>query len=407
MVKLIGVDENGDIGPDASKAIIKAVDSREFSQIRKDTSRVTIIGDSTSVLNYGANKGHAWWETALSNSGGVLVGCYATAGETLGDALRGWSAETNSVDPENSQISRAARDDSETWLVMLGGNDVAKYRPVEDFRADVDLLVDSASDNGRNLVMVTPPKPLYASAYAIGDFNSIIAALREVTSRRGVTLIDTWDKLGDPVNGLPASWDIGDGQHMTPEAHESIGRLVAPRLQEAIGGMPGSAMWSDPPFPNVNITSDGVSTAEVVNTPLTSRDLFPSGKAHLVSLAHGTGGRYVSLNSILENTNGRTFRFTFSYEIVSMDPASVIRDRQESGLCVRVGGIPTMDFYTVWGGLKTEGARGVASLEHTFPVNPANTSNAFSIVLSDALRPNESDPKIEVRIGAVRVEEVI
>ena len=406
MVKFIGVDDNGNIGPDASKAILKAVDNLGLSKISKDTSRVTVIGDSLSALNYASNKGHSWWETALSNSGGVLVKCYAKAGETLGDALRGWDAATNSVDPANSQTSRAARDDSETWLVMLGSNDVAQSRPVEDFSADVDSLVDSASDNGRNLVMVTPPRPLYASAYSMGDFDAMIAALREVTSRRGVTLIDIWDKLGDPVNGLPAYWDIGDGQHMTPEAHESIGRLVAPRLQEAIGGSPGLAMWSDSPFPSVNISGDGESTAAVVNVPLTSRDLFPSGKAHLVSLAHGTG-KYVSMNRLMENTNGRTFRLTFSYEIVSMDPASVIRDRQDSGLYVQVGGVPTWDFYTVWGGLKTEGARGVASLEHTFPVDSPNTNNGFNIVVSDLRRLNASDPKIEVRIGAVRIEEVI
>ena len=74
---------------------------------------------------------------------------------------------------------------------------------------------------------------------------------------------------------------------------------------------------------------------------------------------------------------------------------------------VQVGGVPTWDFYTVWGGLKTEGARGVASLEHTFPVDSPNTNNGFNIVVSDLRRLTEGDPKVEVRIGAVRIEEVI
>lgn len=417
MVKLIGVDDSGRL-PDGARDVlvdaglataeaVREVGAQASRAVPAPRTRVSVLGDSLSTYNYAENKGTVWWQTALARSGGILVQNHAVAGSTAADLLVGWNTETQSADPEAAQVAAAERDDSQTWLVMIGGNDAANERTPEAFRADLETLADRAAGASRTLVLVTPPKPFPSMLQQIDQYVVLLEQTRDLAAARGLALIDLWHDVGDHLNGLPEEWDQGDGLHITPEGHESLGRLAAERLRKAIGG-PGefaSAVWSSVPFPGATIDGDGASTANVVTVPETSRDLFPSGAALLMDIAHGTN-TYVSAAKLLpiDQVKGKTVRLTFSYEVVSMSPDHIDRGKRDSGLFVHAGGTPTWDFYTIWGGVKTEGARGVASVEMTFPDSTSNTKAGFSIVLASVARPTADDPKVQVRLGAVRVE---
>ena len=134
MVRFIAVDDSGRLGEGAVEAITSSgiASSEDMSRAESQISalagptisrrRVSIIGDSFSSTGYGTNWGHIWHTVALSHADGTLVGNYAANGHAALDALEGRTSDWG-PDPDNSQISRAEKDVSQSVVICLGYND--------------------------------------------------------------------------------------------------------------------------------------------------------------------------------------------------------------------------------------------------------------------------------------------
>ena len=418
MVRFIAVDDSGRLGEGAVEAITSSgiASSEDMSRAESQISalsgptisrrRVSIIGDSFSSTGYGTNWGHIWHTVALSHADGILVGNYAANGHTALDALEGRTSDWG-ADPDNSQISRAEKDVSQSVVICLGYNDQNNGVSQGSYIDTMRTLIRRVKGAGKRAIVVQPPIPIRARAGAIPELKDYLSGLSDLSAEEDAFYVPTWDLLGD-YRGLPNEWGQGDGSHVNAGGHDAFGRVVAPRLLEAIGGLGEFASATRTPSPltdPVEVMTDASSTSNVKAVPEYSRDLFPSGEAYSMELGISNDS-YVSLGVPYRGTDlgGKTLRLTFSYEIVSLPAAKVSNTTTNAGLFVQAGTFNPWEFRTIWGGLKLEGSRGVASVVSTVPAGI--TEWVFALTLLGITR-TEGDPPVQVRVGSARVEEVM
>lgn len=410
MVKLIGVDDSGLLPDGARNVLVNAGMATTTPAVSASKSRVSIIGDSFSSPGYGSNHGHIWHTVAMSHANGTLVGNYAQNGHTALDAIEG-RTEDWGPDPLNAQLTKAKADASQSVIVCLGYNDQNNSVPRETFYENMRRIARELRDAGKRAVIVQPPIPIRARAAAIPALQEYLSDLSSLCGEERAVYLHTWDLIGDDL-GLPSEYDQGDGSHMNASGHDAVGLAIAPRLREAIGGLGeyAAAIRTPSPFTvEVETMVDGAatpSTATTVSVPESSRDLFPSGEAVLMNLGAG-GDTYVSIGVPYRGGNlaGSLLRFTFSYEIVSMPAAKVSNSTVNAGLYVQGGTFNPWVFTTLWGGMKLQGSRGVASVIATVPATVTD-EYVFALTMLGVQR-EAGDAPAQVRVGAGRVERVV
>lgn len=407
MVKLIGVDDSGVLPNGARNVLINAGMATTTPAVSASKSRVSIIGDSFSSPGYGTNHGHIWHTVAMSHAGGTLVGNYAENGHTALDAIEGRTADWG-PDLPNAQITKAKADASQSVIVCLGYNDEYNGVPRETFYENMRRIARGLREAGKRVIIMQPPIPIRARAAAIPALRDYLSDLPSLCSEERAVYLHTWDLIGDEL-GLPPEYDQGDGSHMNAHGHDAVGLAVAPRLRRAIEGLGEYAAAIRTPSPLTvgfeNMT-DAASTGETITVPESSRDIFPSGEAILMDLGAGDD-TWVSFGIPYRGSNlaGSLLRFTFSYEVVSMPAAKVSHTTTNSGLFVQGGTFDPWVFTTLWGGVKLQGSRGVASVTATVPDSVTN-EYVFAMSLVGIKRTADDAPA-QVRVGAGRIERVV
>ena len=406
MVKLIGVDDSGVLPEGARNVLINAGMATTTPAVSAAKSRVSIIGDSFSSPGYGENYGHIWHTVAMSHAGGVLVKNYAQNGHTAADAIEGRTADWG-PDLPNAQLTKAKADASQSVIVCLGYNDENNGVAQADYLANMRRIAGELREAGKRVVIVQPPIPIRARAAAIPALRTYLADLPALCDEERAVYLRTWDLLGDDL-GLPPEYDQGDGSHMNASGHDAVGLAVAPRLREAVGGAGeyAAAIRTPSPFTvGFETMTDAASTGKSITVPESSRDIFPSGEAILMDLGAGDD-TWVSLGvpSRGDNIAGSLLRFTFSYEIVSMPAAKVSHTTTNAGLFVQGGTFDPWVFTTLWGGVKLQGSRGVASVVSTVPAGVTEYVFALSLL---GIQRAEGDAPAQVRVGAGRIEKVV
>jgi hypothetical protein len=120
--------------------------------------------------------------------------------------------------------------------------------PLDDFRANVEALVQSALDAGSRPVVVLPPLPLESVEHAPVCLE-YRAVLRAVAEERGVALLDApalfapW-RIHRPANWPGTAWywpTFNDGVHPSPFGHELLARALFELLA------PSVRAWSELP----------------------------------------------------------------------------------------------------------------------------------------------------------------
>lgn len=368
-------------------------------------NRVSIIGDSFSSTGYGSNYGHIWHTVAMSHADGTLVGNYAANGHTTADAIEGRDSSWG-PDLPNAQLTKAKNDASQSVIVCLGYNDENNSVPRETFETNMRRIARELRDAGKRAIIMQPPIPVRARAAAIPSLKAYLANLPALCDEEGAVYLHTWDLIGDDL-GLPPAYDQGDGSHMNSSGHDAVGQAVAPRLRKAIDGLGEYAAAIRTPMPltvGIETMTDAESTAKVVTVPESSRDIFPTGEAILMDLGIGDD-TYVSLGVPYRGDNlaGSRLKFTFSYEIVSMPADKVSNSTTNAGLHVQGGTFDPWVFTTLWGGVKLQGSRGVASVVTTVPAGV--TEYVYALTLLGIQRVS-GDAPAQVRVGAGRVERI-
>lgn len=405
MVRFIGVDDSGKLSDGARDVLVRAGLATDIPDVSTPRNRVSIIGDSFSSTGYGSNFGHIWHTVAMSHANGALVGNYAQNGHTAADAIEGRTADWG-PDLPNAQLTKAKNDVSQSVIVCLGYNDQNKSVPRETFYANMRRIASELRDAGKRAVIVQPPIPIRARAAAIPALRDYFADLPTLCDEERAVYLPTWDLIGDDL-GLPSEYDQGDGSHMNSYGHDAVGRAIAPRLRKAIDGLGeyAAAIRTPSPFTvGIETMTDAESTANAVTVPESSRDIFPSGEAILMDLGIGDD-TYVSLGVPYRGDNlaGSRLRFTFSYEIVSMPAAKVSNSTTNAGLYVQGGTFDPWEFTTLWGGVKLQGSRGVASVVATVPAGVTEYVFALSLL---GIQRATGDATAQVRVGAGRVEKI-
>lgn len=409
MVKLIGVNDSGRLPDGARNVLINAGMATTTPTVSASKSRISVIGDSFSSPGYGSNHGHIWHTVAMSHAGGALVANYAENGHTAADAIEG-RTEDWGPDLPNAQLTKAKADASQSVIVCLGYNDENNGVPRETFYSNMRRIARELREAGKRAIITQPPIPIRARAAAIPALRDYLADLPGLCDEEGAVYLRTWDLIGDEL-GLPPEYDQGDGSHMNAAGHDAVGLAVAPRLRRAIEGLGeyASAIRTPRPFTvAVETMLDGAatpSTATTVSVPESSRDIFPSGEAILLDLGAGDN-TYISIGVPYRGVNlpGALLRFTFSYEIVSMPAAKVSHSTTNAGLFVQGGTFDPWLFTTLWGGVKLQGSRGVASVTATVPGSVTN-EYVFALTLLGIQRTADDAPA-QVRVGAGRIERV-
>lgn len=406
MVKLIGVDDSGVLPDGARNVLINAGMATTTPAVSAPKNRVSIIGDSFSSTGYGSNHGHIWHTVAMSHADGALVGNYAQNGHTAADAIEG-RTEDWGPDLPNAQLTKAKADPSQSVIVCLGYNDENNGVSKADYLENMRRIARELRAAGKRMIIMQPPIPIRARAAAIPALRDYLADLPDLCAEEGAVYLRTWDLIGDEL-GLPPEYDQGDGSHMNAAGHDAVGLAVAPRLRRAIEGLGEYAAAIRTPGPltvGFETMTDAASTAATVSVPESSRDLFPSGEAILMNLGEG-GDTYVSLGTPYRGSNlaGSLLRFTFSYEIVAMPAAKVSHSTANAGLFVQGGTFDPWSFTTLWGGVKLQGSRGVASVITTVP---DSVTNEYVFALSMlGIQRTADDAPAQVRVGAGRIERV-
>lgn len=406
MVKLIGVDDSGLLPDGARNVLVNAGLATTTPAVSDSRTRVSIIGDSFSSPGYGENYGHIWHTVAMSHAGGVLVKNYAQNGHTAADAIEGRTADWG-PDPENAQLTKAKADASQSVIVCLGYNDENNGVAQADYLANMRRIAGELREAGKRVVIVQPPIPIRARAAAIPALRTYLADLPALCDEERAVYLRTWDLLGDDL-GLPPEYDQGDGSHMNASGHDAVGLAVAPPLRRAIEGLGeyAAAIRTPSPFTvGFETMTDAASTGKSITVPESSRDIFPSGGAILMDLGAGDD-TWVSLGIPYRGDNlaGSLLRFTFSYEIVSMPAAKVSHTTTNAGLFVQGGTFDPWVFTTLWGGVKLQGSRGVASVVSTVPAGVTEYVFALSLL---GIQRAEGDAPAQVRVGAGRIERVM
>lgn len=371
-------------------------------------NRVSIIGDSFSSPGYGSNHGHIWHLVAMSHADGTLVANYAQNGHTASDAITGLTASWE-PDIPNAQLTKAKADVSQSVIVCLGYNDQNNSVPRETFYANMRRIARELRTAGKQAIIMQPPIPVRARAEAIPALRDYLSDLPALCDEEGAIYLRTWDLIGD-TQGLPPEYDQGDGSHMNAAGHEAVGRAIAPRLRKAIEGLGeyAAAIRTPRPFTaSFETLADGAtspSTAKIITAPESSRDIFPSGEAVLMDLGMNDNP-YVSISVKYqgENLGGARLKFTFSYEVISMPAAKVSNGTASAGLQVQAGTYNPWSFEDLWGGVKLQGSRGVASVIATVPADL--TEYVFALTLHGVKRAS-GDAPAQVRVGAGRIERI-
>lgn len=369
-------------------------------------NHISIIGDSFSSTGYGSNYGHIWHTIAMAHANAVLVGNYAQNGHTALDALEGRTSDW-SPDPENSQVTRAEKDASNAVIICLGYNDQNNSVPQSEYEESLAQMVKRISQAGKLAIVMEPPIPLSARASAIPELEKYVSGLRRVAETNGGTFLPTWDLVGDR-KGVSSAWDQGDGSHLKAEGHDAFGLAVAPRLMKVVnslGEYAGAIRTPAPISEDPQVMVGDKCSATVIDVPQASRDIFPSGKAMLFDLGV-SADPYVSVGYVYkgENLGGSFLRLTFSYEVVSVDENRVKKEEPTAGLYVQSGTFNPWKFDVVWGGVKLNTSRGVASVLVQVPENLNEWVFAFTFWGIERI---EGDSPAQVRVGSARVEEVI
>ena len=406
MVKLIGVDDSGELPDGARNVLVNAGLATTTPAVSDSKRRVSIIGDSFSSPGYGSNHGHIWHTVAMSHASGVLVGNYAANGHTTADAIEGRTADWG-PDPLNAQLTKAKADVSQSVIVCLGYNDQDKKVSRDTFHANMRRIARELREAGKRVIIMQPPIPIRARAAVIPALRDYFSGLPSLCSEERAVYLHTWDLIGDEL-GLPEDYDQGDGSHMNAAGHDAVGLAVAPRLRDAIGGLGeyAAAIRTPRPFTvGYETMLDSVSTGNVVTVPESSRDLFPTGEAVLMDLGVGDDA-YVSIGIPYRGANlaGSRLRFTFSYEVVSMPASKVSHTTRNAGLHVQGGTFDPWLFTTLWGGVKLQGSRGVASVVTTVPEGVTEYVYALTLL---GIKRADGDAPAQVRVGAGRIERVV
>ena len=116
---------------------------------------------------------------------------------------------------------------------------------------------------------------------------------------------------------------------------------------------------------------------------------------------------YVSIGVPYRGTDlaGSLLRFTFSYEVVSMPEELVDQTVTNAGLYAQHGTFDPWVFKNLWGGIKLQGSRGVASMVARVPDDVTN-EYVFALTVLGMQRA-DGDAPAQVRVGAGRIEKVV
>lgn len=191
------------LGLSATAAIALELPHQLGGQMRSGGSRtVAVIGDSLSA---GLNPGDMPWPALLARDHDVAVRNLAVAGATSAGGRH-----------QADQLARADRPESrdELVVVFIGGNDLIARRPIAEFEADLDYILDVARRNGRPVAMVELPLVPGFAAYG--------ATQRRLAARHGVTLIPRW-KLALILAREDATVD---GIHLTPAGAAAVEGMI-------------------------------------------------------------------------------------------------------------------------------------------------------------------------------------
>lgn len=180
-------------------------------------NRVAYLGDSITQGSWLATsnfQGSSFPLYAMLRSGGQLltVANAGKGGDTSAQALARFDAEITPSDPT-------------TVVFLAGTNDVSGTVTLPQFAANVREVVSKSRLIGATPVLGTiPPNNTTARHAKINTWN---AWIRRYASEQGLTVIDFYGLLADPVNGNYLAVYAGDGTHPNAAGYEAMGGLVA------------------------------------------------------------------------------------------------------------------------------------------------------------------------------------
>jgi len=114
-------------------------------------------------------------------------------------------------------------------VLLIGTNDALTSVPVSNYRANMIAMIDSLISAYVTPVLCTIPPQ--GDSTRRGAVNQINAQLALIARSYGLSLIDFYGALVDPVTGSwAAGFDSNDGTHPSDSARLLMGRLVSQKL---------------------------------------------------------------------------------------------------------------------------------------------------------------------------------
>lgn len=159
-------------------------------------TRLVTLGDSLTADMGG---GIEPWPTILARHGSLSLTNLARPGAATSEAL----PQADQIPPDDAIV-----------LVALGGHDVLRGRPVEDFERDLEYILAAAARNGRAVLMLEIPLPPGCNRY--GEVQ------RRLATRHGVWLV--------PKRYLATLFadeqTTVDGLHLSNPGHAALAGIV-------------------------------------------------------------------------------------------------------------------------------------------------------------------------------------
>jgi lysophospholipase L1-like esterase len=183
-------------------------------------NRIAYLGDSITQGSWVASsnfQGTSFPLYAMLSSGGRLLTAAnaGVSGDTTAGMLSRFDTDVAPVGP--------------TAVVLLGGtNDMAGTVTLAQYAANVRAIVAKTRALGAVPVLCTiPPNNTTARHAKINTWN---AWMRYFASGQGITVVDFYGLLADPVSGNYLSTYAGDGTHPNGAGYIAMGQLVSSAL---------------------------------------------------------------------------------------------------------------------------------------------------------------------------------
>jgi putative heme-binding domain-containing protein len=187
------------------------------------------VGSENSVIE----QEHGWIEAHLLAS-------LRAAGKTAVVRHMGWEGDAvyrqNRMENWGSWHDNLAAVGATTVFAWFGGMEALQARPVAEFIAAYDKLLDELSRKTRRLILVTPPPFEKPDSTWVPDntprnevLREYVKAMGELAARRGCVLVDIFSPLLNKSNGVAPS--TRNGVHLTAAGL----REIAPSFVKSLG----------------------------------------------------------------------------------------------------------------------------------------------------------------------------